>query len=58
MGRVSDFPQLTDDLYHYTSAEVGVDSVLSQMRFRMGLIECTNDPREPPLPDDLRSSRI
>jgi hypothetical protein len=46
MGRVSDFAQLTDDLYHYTSAEVGVDSVLSQMRFRMGLIEWTNDPRE------------
>jgi Protein of unknown function (DUF2971) len=37
---------LTDDVYHYTSAEVGIDSVLCQMQFRMGLLESTNDPRE------------
>lgn len=46
MGQVTGVPTLTDDLYHYTSADVGVDSVLSQMHFRMGLIESTNDPRE------------
>ena len=37
---------LTDDVYHYTSAEVGLDSVLCQMQLRMGLLESTNDPRE------------
>jgi hypothetical protein len=41
-----DAARLTDDLYHYTSADVGVDSVLRQMQFRFGLIESTNDPRE------------
>lgn len=45
-GPVTDAPHLTDDLYHYTSADVGVDAILTQMRLRMGLIESTNDPRE------------
>jgi Protein of unknown function (DUF2971) len=39
-------PRETDDLYHYTTASVGVESILAQMQFRVGLIELTNDPRE------------
>ena len=38
-------PVETDDLYHYTSASVALDSVLAQMQFRLGLLEATNDPR-------------
>ncbi len=37
---------LTDDLYHYTSAEVALDSILAQAQFRLGLVEWMNDPRE------------
>jgi hypothetical protein len=37
---------LTNDLYHYTSAAVGLDSIVSGMRLRLGLFEQTNDPRE------------
>ncbi len=39
-------PALTDDLYHYTSAEVALDSVMTQRQLRLGLLESTNDPRE------------
>ncbi len=39
-------PLERDDLYHYTSATVGLDSILAQMQFRLGLLEATNDPRE------------
>jgi hypothetical protein len=39
-------PRETDDLYHYTSASVGLDSILAQMQLRVGLLELTNDPRE------------
>jgi Protein of unknown function (DUF2971) len=39
-------PAETDDLYHYTSATVGLDSILTQMQVRLGLLEATNDPRE------------
>jgi Protein of unknown function (DUF2971) len=37
---------LTDDLYHYTSSSVALDSVLPQMRLRLGLVEFVNDPYE------------
>jgi DUF2971 family protein len=37
---------LTDDLYHYTSSSVALDSVLPQMRLRLGLVEFMNDPYE------------
>lgn len=37
---------LTDDLYHYTSAEIALDSLLAQMQLRLGLVEWMNDPRE------------
>jgi hypothetical protein len=36
----------TDDLYHYTSAAVGLDSIVADLRLRLGLLESTNDPRE------------
>jgi len=39
-------PTLTDDLYHYTSAEIALDSVMTQRQLRLGLLESTNDPRE------------
>ena len=37
---------LTDDLYHYTSSSVALDSVVPQMRLRLGLVEFMNDPYE------------
>jgi hypothetical protein len=37
---------LTDDLYHYTSSSVALDSVLAQGRLRLGLVELMNDPYE------------
>jgi hypothetical protein len=39
-------PTLTDDLYHYTSSSVALDSVLAQGRLRLGLVELMNDPYE------------
>jgi hypothetical protein len=39
-------PTETDDLYHYTSATVAIDSIVPQMQIRLGLLEATNDPRE------------
>src|SRR5215218_9959612 len=39
-------PSVTDDLYHYTSASVGLDAIVAGMRLRLGLLEDTNDPRE------------
>lgn len=39
-------PTLTDDLYHYTSADIGLGSVMTQMQLRLGLAEFMNDPRE------------
>jgi hypothetical protein len=37
---------LTDDLYHYTSSSVALDSVVPEMRLRLGLVEFMNDPYE------------
>jgi hypothetical protein len=39
-------PTLTDDLYHYTSADIALDCVMTQMQLRLGLFETMNDPRE------------
>jgi hypothetical protein len=39
-------PSPTDDLYHYTSAAVALDSIVADLRLRLGLVESTNDPRE------------
>src|SRR5450759_3642880 len=36
----------TDDLYHYTSAEIALDNILAQSQLRLGLVEWMNDPRE------------
>jgi len=46
MRLAAETPAETDDLYHYTSASVAVDSILTQAQLRLGLIEATNDPRE------------
>jgi hypothetical protein len=39
-------PALTDDLYHYTSSNIALDSIIAQMQLRLGLVELMNDPRE------------
>lgn len=36
----------TDALFHYTSADVGVFSILAEQRLRLGPFQSTNDPRE------------
>jgi hypothetical protein len=36
----------TDDLFHYTSADTGVFSILAEKRLRLGPYESTNDLRE------------
>jgi hypothetical protein len=46
MRLAAETPAETDDLYHYTSASVAIDSILAQTQLRLGLIEATNDPRE------------
>jgi len=47
-------PALTGDLYHYTSSSVALDSVIPQLRLRLGLAELVNDPRESrPRPPNL-----
>jgi hypothetical protein len=43
---VTVIPVLTDDLYHYTSADIGLGIVMTQMQLRLGLAEFMNDPRE------------
>jgi hypothetical protein len=46
MRLAAETPAETDDLYHYTSASVAIDNILTQTQLRLGLIEATNDPRE------------
>lgn len=46
VSRVPVVPTITDDLYHYTSSSVALDSIVPQMQLKLGLIELMNDPRE------------
>lgn len=45
-SRMAIVPALTDDLYHYTSSNIALDSIIAQMQLRLGLVELMNDPRE------------
>src|SRR6185312_13416997 len=43
---MQNIPNETDDLFHYTSADIGVFNILAEGRLRLGPYESTNDPRE------------